>query len=244
MANLNFKQFDDSDSSVTEIEAKANETLEKIKFQEQKIKFDAKIDELARQAADFCTRYGEEDWRTSLLVNFLDLSLQMKDIIELVTAFNVANEIIFHAMNLMNTSLNMSNGMMMQFSAESISPWRQRMITRRAIRNNRNTVKNMLYQMESSIRMASLTAGMYEDMSSSISKIMNKMNMKREKAKKKKDGQPAMTSSDGRGMDMVRSLMANNGTAAPAPKPASAKAPDAPKPSTPPGTDTGLDGII
>ena len=241
MANLNFKQFEDADSAESEIKSEADKVMEKIKFENQKKQFDAKIQELANKAADFCAKYGEEDWRTSLLVNFLDLSLQMKDIIEVIEAFNVANEIIFHAMGLMNTSLNMSNSMMMTFSTETISPWRQRMITRRAIRQNRNTVKNMLYQMESSIKMASLTAGMYEDMSVSISGIMNKMNMKREKAKKKKEANgTAVSPSNGRGMDMVRSIMANNGTSAPAPsspKPSSS-------PSTPSGGDSGLDGII
>ena len=95
--------------------------------------------------------------------------------------------------------------------------------------------------MESSIKMASLTAGMYEDMSVSISGIMNKMNMKREKAKKKKEANgTAVSPSNGRGMDMVRNIMANNGTSAPA----SPSAPKPSSPSAPAGGDSGLDGII
>lgn len=234
MSKQNFKQFEDKDSSMADVTAEASEALQKIKFQEQKRQFDAKIQELANTAAEFCSKYGEEDWRTSLLINFLDLSLQMQDIIEVVTAFNVANEIIFNAIGLMNTSLNMSNGMTMQLAANQVHPWKQRFIIRKAIRTNKNTVKNMLYQMQSSIQMASLTAGMYEDMSVSISKIMNKMNMKKEKAKTKKP-QTSISANSGRGMDMVKNIMSKNGQAAPALKPAA---------PTPSNGDSGLDGVL
>ena len=244
MAKQTFKQFEDNDSGMTEVGAKAKETMEKIKFRDQKQAFDKKIEELAAQAAEFYAKYGEEDWRTSLLINFLDLSLQMKDIIEVVTAFNVANEIIFHSMNLMNTSLQMSNGMMMQMATPTNSAFKQKLLMRKAMRNNRKTVKNMIEQMKTSIQMASLTAGMYEDLSASISGIMEKMNGKREKAKAKKaksKSGAAMSSASNRGLDMVKNLMAEKGVSAPTPPPAPA-APSAPSSGTP--GDSGLDGLL
>jgi hypothetical protein len=232
MAKQTYKTMENQSSVTSEIGKQADEALQKIKYKEQKQKFDQKIQELADQAAVFYNAYGEEDWRTSLLVNFLDLSLQMKDIIEIVTAFNVANEIIFHAMNLMNTSLSMTNGMMLEVGQNSVSPFKQKMIMRRAIRNNKNTVKNMIEQMKTSIQMASLTADMYQDLSVSITGVMNKLNNKREKKKTK--NVTASTSSSQRGMDMVRGIASKNGA------PASA----APKPATSSGTDSGLDGVL
>jgi len=239
MSKQTYKTMENTSSVNTEIGQKADDTLQKIKFKEQKQKFDQKIQELADQAAVFYNNYGEEDWRTSLLVNFLDLSLQMKDIIEIVTAFNVANEIMFHAMNLMNTSLNMTNGMMLEVGQQTVNPLKQKFMMWRAIRNNKRTVKNMIGQMKTSIQMASLTADMYQGLSLSITRVMNKLNNKREK-KKSKTPTPAMGTPQ-RGMDMVRGLASSkNGTSSSSPKPT------VPKPSTPPPAngDSGLDGVL
>ena len=245
MSKQTYKQIDNKDSALSEVRSQANDTMQKIKFQDQKRQFDAKIEELAAQAADFYNKYGEEDWRTSLLVNFLDMSLQMKDIIEVITAFNVANEIIFHAMNLMNTSLTMSNGMMLEMANNHVNPFKQKIMMHKAVFNNRRTVKRMIEQMKTSIQMASLTAGMYADLSVSISGIMEKMNIKREKVnQKKKATGTSMTSSSGRGMSMVKSIVsgqsAAEAAAAPAPKPA--QSPSAS--SAPAGGDSGLDGLL
>lgn len=238
MAKQTFKQFEDT-SAALDIKSSRDETMEKIKFQGQKEAFDAKIQELASKAAEFYQKYGEEDWRTSLLVNFLDLSLQMQDIIEVITAFNVANEIIFHAMNLMNTSLQMSNGMMLNMGAPQTSPLKQKMMMRKAMRNNRKTVVSMIEQMKMSIEMASMTAGMYEGLSTSISGILEKMNGKRAKknAKKKKDG-ASMSSASSRGLGMVKGILNEKGVSTP---PSPAAATSAPAPST---GDSGLDDIL
>ena len=243
MSKQAYKTFESNDSGINEIMKQTDDTMQKIKFQDQKKKFDAKIEELADQAATFYKNYGEEDWRTSLLVNFLDLSLQMKDIIDVVTAFNVANEILFHSMNLMNTSLSMTNGMMLDMGTQHNSPLKQKMAMRKAIKNNRNTVKSMIEQMKGSIEMASLTAEMYQDLSVSISGIMSKMNDKNEKKKakaaKNQAGSPGYASN--RGLDMVRGKLSQQGVSVPPPAPKPAEAPTTPPPTS---GDSGLDGLL
>ena len=110
---------------------------------------------------------------------------------------------------------------------------------RKAIRNNRNTVKSMIEQMKASIEMASLTADMYQDLSMSISGIMTKMNEKREKKKTKQaKGGASMTSASNRGMDMVKGILTQNGVSVPPSVP--------PKPSSPASNsgDSGLDGLL
>ena len=78
-------------SAQDHINKQVEEAMQKNKFNMQKKQFEEKIEELANRAAEFYEKYGEEDWRTSLLVNFLDMSLQMQDIIEVVQSFNIAN---------------------------------------------------------------------------------------------------------------------------------------------------------
>ena len=239
MAKQTFKQFEDNSASL-DIKSARDETMEKIKFQGQKEAFDLKIQELASKAAEFYEKYGEEDWRTSLLVNFLDLSLQMQDIIEVITAFNTANEIIFHAMNLMNTSLQMSNGMMLNMSTPQTSPFKQKMMMRKAMRNNRKTVVSMIEQMKMSIEMASMTAGMYEGLSTSISGILEKMNTKRTKQNaKKKAGGASMSSASSRGLGMVKGILNDKGISTPS-TPSSSSFGSSPSSSG----DSGLDGIL
>ena len=246
MAKQTYKTFENTDSGANEISKQADEALQKVKFQDQKKKFNAKIDELANQAAEFYKAYGEDDWRTSLLVNFLDLSLQMKDVIEVITAFNLANEIIVHALGLMNTSLNMTNGMMLEVGQGQPSPLKQKLMMMRALRKNRNTVKNMIMQMKTSIEMASLTADMYQNLSFSISKIITKMNGKREKNKKRQNALGSnsanMSSASARGMDMVKNIVGGGAAQAPAAPsaPAAPAAPAAPSSSV----DSGLDGVL
>ena len=237
MAKQTFKQFEDN-SATSEITRARNESMEKMKFQTQKAAFENKIQELANKAADFYQKYGEEDWRTALLVNFLDLSLQMQDVIEVITAFNVANEILFHSLNLMNTSMQMTSGMMMDMgNRERTNPIKQKLMMRKAMRNNRNTVQSMIQQMKVSIEMATETAGMYEGLSASISGIMEKMNAKKTKKNaKKKPG--TVDVSSGRGMGMVKGILSEQG------RPVSASASPAPSYPKDSSGDSGLDGVL
>lgn len=224
------------------INKQVEEAMQKNKFNEQKKQFEAKIEELANRAAEFYEKYGEEDWRTSLLVNFLDMSLQMQDIIEVIQSFNIANEIIFGALGLMNTSLEMSNGFMIDLATQQQPTWKRKMMYRKALRNNRRTVKAMVDQMMVSIEMASLTAGMYEGLSVSIASMMDKMNGKRAKQKakaEKKAGEGGSNSmGNGRGLDLVKKkITEQGGTVSPSSGSSSA-------PSAPAGGSTGIDDIL
>lgn len=230
-------------SAQDHINKQVEEAMQKNKFNMQKKQFEEKIEELANRAAEFYEKYGEEDWRTSLLVNFLDMSLQMQDIIEVVQSFNIANEIIFGALGLMNTSLEMSNGFMVDLATQQQSSFKRKMIYRKALRNNRKTVKAMVSQMMVSIEMASLTAGMYEGLSVSIASMMDKMNGKRakEKAKaQKKAGEGGSASmGNGRGLDLVKKKITEQGGSVAPSAPAGGAAPSAPA-----GGSTGIDDIL
>ena len=233
----------ETNSEENEIDVKVREAMEKEKFKKQKKLFDEKIEELTTRATEFYTKYGEEDWRTSLLVNFLDMSLQMQDIIEVIESFNIANEIIFSALGLMNTSLEMSNGFMKNLAMQQQQPvWRRKLENWKALRNTRRTVKNMIGQMMNSLQLATETASMYEGLSVSIAAMMDKMNGKRAKAKakaqKKAGGNGAPSMGSGRGLDLVKKKISEQGGSA-APSTPSGSAPSAPA-----GGSTGIDDIL
>ena len=52
--------------------------------------FDAKLEKLAQTTVDFEQKYGKDHDMTTLLTTFLDVALEMKNLMETMTAINVA----------------------------------------------------------------------------------------------------------------------------------------------------------
>lgn len=207
------------DSITTGIEKEKYRLGEKAKFLENKKKFDYKIQELANKATDFYLKYGEDDWRTGLLVNFLDMSLLMQDCMETIEAFDIGNEIIFGAMELMGQSLKLSEHRILQIESPT-SPFKQKLIMWKAVRNTKKTVKSLMFSMKTSMEMAAITVGMYEDLSYSMSSMMARMNGRRLKNKEKQAKSAAngsMSSASSRGMDMIRKILEEQGKTSPDP---------------------------
>ena len=216
----------------------------KLAFERKRKEFDTQIEELAGKAADFYERYGEDDWRTSLLVNFLDMSLQMQSILEIVTAFDMVSDILSNVLSLMHQSLEISSGKMLQVHAPTVSGLKQWWQTRVAMRNNRKTVKALVRQMASCIDLVAQTTGMYEELSESISAMMERMNAKRLKRRAKKakkaGASGSMTSASGKGMEMVKGILRDRGVKTP-PAPATPSTPTDGSGST---KGTGVDDIV
>ena len=241
--NERTKTLEDKSSIAVGIGNTVQTQMEKARFIENKAKFEEKIQELAVKAADAYQKYGKDDWRTGLLVNFLDMSLQMQDVVQFIEAFDIGNEILFGAMTLMGQSLDISNGRLTNFVVnQKQSPLKQKITMWKAMRNTRNTVKGMIANMKNSMEMAALTTGMYEELSYSMSSMMASMNGKRLKAKKRnekaKNGE-AMSSASGRGMEMISKIISAQGGTPPTAAPTAPAAPAAPAP----GGDSGIDDI-
>lgn len=236
----------DEASSGTDVGGEVRKARAKLEFERKRKEFDTQVEGLAVKAADFYERYGEDDWRTGLLVNFLDMSLQMQSVLEVVTAFDAVNDILSRVLDLMHQSLEMSTGRMLEVRAPEVSGLKQWWLNKKAMYNNRKTVKALVRQMQSSIDLAAQTTDMYERLSEDISLMMERMNAKRVKRRakraKKSGSSGSMTSASGKGMEMVKGILRDRGVTVPT-TPTTPAAPTAPTGGTAPAGDSGIDDL-
>ena len=177
----------------------SNETAtgkQKTKFTIQKWQFDEKLEELANRTANFYKEIGEENRSTDLLLSILDVFLQIQDILDFVEPFDIADDIIFSAIGLMYT-LETDFDFMIDLSMQQPT-WKIKWAIRKARRNTRKKIKSMVNRMMCNIRIVVLPVGVYETLCVSIDAMMDKMNCKRPKARKKAEENEASSMGSGR----------------------------------------------
>jgi len=228
----------------SELRAKIEKEKAKLTYQKKREEFDAKIEDLAQKAADFYEEYGEEDWRTELLVGFLDMAVQLQDIIKVVTAFSQVTEIISTAFGVLNQSLELSMGSMMEIGSPTQSSLKMWWTRQKAMRNMRKQTTQMVQQMKWCLSMAGQTTEAFEKMSYSISRSMAKMNGRRAKRKEKNAAKagPGTAAPEGKGMDKVKGILRDRGTTPPT-TPTAPTAPTAPTGGSAPAGDSGIDDL-
>jgi len=156
--NLEKKEKTDESAEscvLKEIDKRDEKAKAQLEYQGKSAEFDAKIEELAQTAADFYKKYGEEDWRTELLVGFLDMAVQLRSIIKSGPAFRGATEIIHTAIDVLNQALGMSVGAMMEIVSPTQSSLKMWWTRQKAMRNMRKQTTQMVQQMKWCLEMSS-----------------------------------------------------------------------------------------
>jgi len=245
--NLEKKEKTDESAEscvLKEIDKRDEKAKAQLEYQGKSAEFDAKIEELAQTAADFYKKYGEEDWRTELLVGFLDMAVQLRSIIKSGPAFRGATEIIHTAIDVLNQALGMSVGAMMEIVSPTQSSLKMWWTRQKAMRNMRKQTTQMVQQMKWCLSMAGQTTEAFEKMSYSISRSMAKMNGRRAKRKEKNAAKagPGTAAPEGKGMDKVKGILRDRGTTPPT-TPTAPTAPTAPTGGSAPAGDSGIDDL-
>lgn len=181
MAKLISGEFKDPGKNIIEGAEKMRlEREKKQKLQE----YDEKIAGLAQKAIDFITEYGQEDFRSQMLVSFLDVALEMKDVIKMLDGINVAMACIFEAISFIDTAINFDTALQSESLATKygfFARLKHKRRIRKVIRNNQNrlnvAIDNILGQQK-----------MAQDISESLraSCTRMRMTMDRRSAKRKK----------------------------------------------------------
>lgn len=119
--------------------------------------FDAKLLELANKAVDFRLKYGQDNYLTELMVTFLDVGLQLKEVVEVLTAVNIAMECLSDAIGFIDAAINFDQNLFedsMQTKHGVFARWKRRRQAKRAIRNNVGRVKSIIEGIIMKYRMA------------------------------------------------------------------------------------------
>ena len=132
------------------------------------------------RAQAYKARYGEDDFRTEILVNFLVVSEFLEDIIEMQETFQDVEILFNDAMMIMDDNLLFSEQMTQQQLSTNygfFARMKQRRLIKKAQRNNANRIKAMIFRINSTMNTSI-------SMSTEMKKAMLSMRSSFENAKK------------------------------------------------------------
>ena len=118
---------------------------------------DAQINKLVERAIAFEDMYGSEDYRTQIMEMFLDVTLEMKSAIDLLTDVGTALQCIGQAIGCIDDVLNMQQDILsgsLEQKYGFIERIRRRRKLRQAIRNNQSRMQQLCDMIVGSQKMA------------------------------------------------------------------------------------------
>ena len=94
------------------VQARMQEAAMQVELQESKQRFENQLANIHERAVMFCTKYGQEDWRTQLMVTFLDVLYLVQDSMEIIESMVDVVKCIGEVTNFMNDTINIFNQIM------------------------------------------------------------------------------------------------------------------------------------
>ena len=224
MAKTQLKDYSGSRGRV--VEERMNDAEMKTRRENQTVKMDEKIKELADKAIEFYDLYGAEDYRYQMMVTFLDVAFQMKDAITLISSVQVATSYLSTAIQFIDDSILYEDNFNEQLVSRSYGPFarlKRRMMMRRASRNNRRRLETAIKNMTARVEMAheitdSLRTG-FENMRDSMARSDAKRR-EREAKRVAKGGAPLPTQD--RALKYIEEVRGGKPAGAPSSAPSSA----------------------
>lgn len=198
MAKSRQQIIQEAPKSAAEIESER--MMNELKGQEQRERLEAKVEDLANRTADYILKYGEEDYRTVMLMAFLDVSLMMKESIVLIGDMASAINCITEAMGCIDTiQTEMFNSFdsTLQQNYGVLARMRQRRHLRKVMKNNLGRMASLANNIVGGHKIAQAMVGAMQKVGLKIKLSVDKMNKKtqKENAKAIKKGEPIVSQS-------------------------------------------------
>ena len=151
--------------------------------------FDAKLKELANKAVDFRLKYGENNYLTELMMTFLEVATQLKEVVEVLSAVNVAMECLSDAIGFIDAAISFDEKLFddsLQQKYGVLARWKRRRKARKAIRNNVGRVQAIVEGITMKYQMAIEVMGSLKTACVKMQKCMKKKSLagKKDKASK------------------------------------------------------------
>lgn len=154
---------------------------------------DNRITEIAEKAADFVMQYGENDFRAQMLLMFLDVAVEMKEMVKMFDSVNMATQFIYECTDFIDESLKFNFDLQDRSLATKYGPFQRlaiRIKNKRTIRNNNNRMRVIMSQIASQQTMA-------RDMVDSMQYSCTKMRESMERATKRRAARDAKRAEKG-----------------------------------------------
>lgn len=195
MAKDEQKQRDPLDAEEEAINAKINEVKRRQEearrekaIETSKNNFNAKIVKLQERTADFVIKYGKDDYRSQIMLTFLNVALEMRDAINLTNDIGTAMGCITEAINCMDDILQAN-----VFQVEGTlsvkygfwERWKRKRQLKKAIANNAGRMKGICDMLIGNQQMAQAIVTSLRESSVKMQAMMQKNNQRQQKINKK-----------------------------------------------------------
>ena len=231
--------YADMISNINDRTAQREKERLKEQRENQQKQFEDKILELADKVILFEQTRGEQDSLTILLATFLDAAIEMRDLMETMTAINVAMECLTEAISFMDSAINFDTVLVQGTLAENhgfIARWKARRQMKKAINNNIGRMKQVSDGLVMKFKMVQTTISSMSTVADKLKGFMAKSTAKKAKASAK-NGTVSTTPSRASAL-LAERRAAAGGSSAPAAVGGSA-------PSAPTGSGAGsIDDIL
>lgn len=150
-------QLQQMEQEQSNIEEQNKQVMLNAERKKKRRELDRRIMQLCQRAISFEDQYGEEDYRTQILITFLDVTMQMKSVIDLLNDVGFAMQCIGQAIDCVDDVLNMQQEVLAATMSQKYGFWermRRKRQVRRAIRNNAARMNQMCEMLVSSQRIA------------------------------------------------------------------------------------------
>lgn len=168
-------------SIIEEEKKKIEQENAKEQMEARKQQFDQSVLELADRALEAQQTRGLEDPITELLVNFLEVAIEMQDTMQTLATINSAMECITGAIEFLDNALVVDQAMMegtLSHKYGFFARLKQRRLTQRVVRNNKNRMKQIMGNLQMKMEMAQSMVTIMKEFSLSLKKANSKKKKK------------------------------------------------------------------
>lgn len=196
------------------VDGKVKEAMVRMQMEQSKKEFAKKKQALASRAAEFIMQYGKDDYRSQIMMTFLDVSLQMEDAINLLHDVNTAMSCIGEAIGCMddilsNQELILENSLQQNYGF--FARLKRKRKLNKAIKNNAGRMKQVCDSLVGSQKMAIAIVSSLKKSSLKMQVMMEKNIQKQKKQELKQKAAASSEARSSKAEEMVAEIVAAKG---------------------------------
>lgn len=211
MAKQDQKQAQE-DEFEAQVQKKVREAQMQHRMEQSKQTFSKKKEQLASRAAEFVMQYGKDDYRSQIMLTFLDVSVQMEDAINLLHDVGLAISTIGEAIECMDGLLG-TNELFVENSLAKkygfFARWKRKRRLNKAIRNNMGRMMQICDSLVGNQKMAIAIVESLQKSSAKMKRLMEKNAAKQRERELKNN--PAAASNPSKAEEMVDEIIRARG---------------------------------
>jgi hypothetical protein len=163
-------------------------TMTDTKRRQQMKAYDAKLEQLAETIEKTAEKHGQDYFMVEILTMFLDVSIKMKEVMEMLNSMNTVMELFGDAVSFIDQSLQLQSDILSDTTAVKYNVWTRitaHFRNKRIIRNNVNRLTSISSNILIKYKMANDMSNSLQKVSTKLKGISKKMTPKKKAGSKK-----------------------------------------------------------